>query len=203
MITLLTRVMAILEQQKIEVIEVNFEKCGYRILGIATTAEKIMEVVVEAALLVLPGGTHCDPQEVADLIRSLRRPDAAPTARADADAIWNEAIDACKRAAVTAWYGAPSNWGGGEPRGWHLSRPCTPHEAAMHDNGVNDAIKAILAIRRSDAAPARERPGLPSVGDLAGIIMAAWNEAPRGSRDVDDRPSMYAARAVLALLEGE
>ncbi len=41
-------------------------------------------------------------------------------------------------------FGPPSRWPvKGRPRGWHLERPCTPEEASMHDNGINDALMAL------------------------------------------------------------
>jgi hypothetical protein len=29
------------------------------------------------------------------------------------------------------------------PDGRHLEQPCTPHDASMHDNGINDALLAL------------------------------------------------------------
>lgn len=47
-------------------------------------------------------------------------------------------------------YGPPSTWPVKDrPEGWHLEEPCTPHDAAMHDNGINDALLAINEIARS------------------------------------------------------
>lgn len=46
-------------------------------------------------------------------------------------------------------YGPPSTWPvKGRPHGWHLERPCTPEEACMHDNGINDALMALNEISR-------------------------------------------------------
>ena len=59
-------------------------------------------------------------------------------------------IEECKKAIVNVRFGAPSNWGGDRPRGWHLDRPCTPEEASHHDNGCNDAFMAVSAL--ADAA---------------------------------------------------
>lgn len=42
-------------------------------------------------------------------------------------------------------FGPPSNWEiEGRPDGWHMDRPCTPEEASMHDNGINDALTALI-----------------------------------------------------------
>jgi hypothetical protein len=48
------------------------------------------------------------------------------------------------RAIFSRRYGPPSTWPvKGRPRGWHLERPCTPTDASMHDNGINDALMAL------------------------------------------------------------
>jgi hypothetical protein len=48
------------------------------------------------------------------------------------------------RAIASRRFGAPSTWHiNGRPDGWHLDRPCTPEEACMHDNGINDALMAL------------------------------------------------------------
>lgn len=44
-------------------------------------------------------------------------------------------------------FGPPSHWEvKGRPKGWHLQRDCAPHEASMHDNGINDALMVINEI---------------------------------------------------------
>jgi hypothetical protein len=63
----------------------------------------------------------------------------------DKDVIANT-IEACKRAIVGVRFGPPSHWEGASPKGWHLDRPCTPEEASMHDNGCNDAFKAVSEV---------------------------------------------------------
>lgn len=46
-------------------------------------------------------------------------------------------------------YGSPSTWSVKDrPEGWHLEEPCTPQDAAMHDNGINDALMALNEIAR-------------------------------------------------------
>lgn len=48
------------------------------------------------------------------------------------------------RAIAKKRFGPPSMWEvKGRPKGWHLDRECTPQDASMHDNGVNDALMAI------------------------------------------------------------
>lgn len=45
-------------------------------------------------------------------------------------------------------FGPPSHWEvKGHPKGWHLQRDCTPHEASMHDNGINDALMVLNEIK--------------------------------------------------------
>lgn len=47
-------------------------------------------------------------------------------------------------------FGPPSSWPtNGRPKGWHLERPCTPTDASMHDNGINDALMALSEMPRS------------------------------------------------------
>lgn len=47
-------------------------------------------------------------------------------------------------------FGPPSNWPvNGRPKGWHLEEPCTPTQAAMHDNGINDALMALNEFART------------------------------------------------------
>lgn len=42
----------------------------------------------------------------------------------------------------------PSHWQvKGHPKGWHMQRPCTPEEASMHDNGINDALMALNELK--------------------------------------------------------
>ncbi len=59
-----------------------------------------------------------------------------------------EAIrQAAKVAAMRARFGPPSMWQvPGRPAGWHMDRDCTPEEAAQHDNGCVDAMRAIAAL---------------------------------------------------------
>ena len=53
-----------------------------------------------------------------------------------------------KQAIVGAGFGSPSTWAiPGRPNGWHIDdRDCLPWDAAMHDNGCNDALKAVALI---------------------------------------------------------
>lgn len=45
-------------------------------------------------------------------------------------------------------FGPPSHWEVKDrPKGWHLVRPCTPTDASMHDNGINDALVAINELK--------------------------------------------------------
>ena len=60
-------------------------------------------------------------------------------------------FDAAVSACVGATYGPPSRWGADRPRGWHLPEPCSPHDAAMHDNGCMDALRRIRARKNADA----------------------------------------------------
>ena len=49
-------------------------------------------------------------------------------------------------------FGPPSSWSAdGRPIGWHLARPCTPTDAANHDNGINDALIALTEAVWRDA----------------------------------------------------
>lgn len=59
-----------------------------------------------------------------------------------------EIREECKRDAFNARFGPPSSWGGDRPEGWHLDRPCDPHEASMHDNGCVDAALALIRARK-------------------------------------------------------
>ncbi len=61
------------------------------------------------------------------------------------------AFDAAVSACVGATYGPPSRWGADRPRGWHLPEPCSPHDAAMHDNGCMDALRRIRLRQNEDA----------------------------------------------------
>jgi hypothetical protein len=51
-------------------------------------------------------------------------------------------LEAVPSAILGASYGAPSSWGGPNPPGWHLTDHCSPRDASMHDNGINDAFRA-------------------------------------------------------------
>lgn len=52
--------------------------------------------------------------------------------------------DRCFKAIMKLQFGPPSSWATpGRPMRWHLERDCTPTDAAMHDNGVREALKAI------------------------------------------------------------
>lgn len=74
-----------------------------------------------------------------------------------------------KRAILTAVYGSPSSRGGKNPPGWHLDRDCSPSDAAMHDNGCMDALKAVLALFDGQLLPTP-----PKVGEgIANRIIAA------------------------------
>jgi len=44
---------------------------------------------------------------------------------------------------------------------------------------------------------------MPSVEEVAREILHAWNSAPRGATDPDERPATLAARAVLTLFAKE
>lgn len=52
------------------------------------------------------------------------------------------AVEAIPAAILSASYGAPSSWRGQNPPGWHLADQCSPRDASMHDNGINDAFRA-------------------------------------------------------------
>ncbi len=56
------------------------------------------------------------------------------------------AYERAARAAMSARFGPPSSWGADRPNGWHEDGPCSPREAAMHDNGCVDAFRAIRAL---------------------------------------------------------
>lgn len=89
-----------------------------------------------------PAGLERDGKLMAALLRSGLIPIRSEIIQAERDA--------CVSAALSARYGAPSNWTSLNPPGWHLDRVCTPTDAIMHDNGTVDAAKAIRA--REDAA---------------------------------------------------
>jgi hypothetical protein len=46
------------------------------VLQEAKRADAIEAATIERILLLIPGGTHCDPQEIADSIRALAKPSA-------------------------------------------------------------------------------------------------------------------------------
>lgn len=82
---------------------------------------------------------------------------AAVTARYDAeatrDAARAAALEEARLHAMKARFGPPSTWARpGFPVGWHMASQCTPHDAAMHDNGCVDAAIAIRALAQ-EAAP--------------------------------------------------
>lgn len=67
------------------------------------------------------------------------------------EAAISAAFDAAVSACVGASYGPPSGWGDGRPRGWHLTEPCSPRDACMHDNGCMDAARRIRLRQNADA----------------------------------------------------
>jgi hypothetical protein len=80
--------------------------------------------------------------EMLDLLLSASAP-GGEIARAVDDAIGE-----CRAAVMRCYYGSPSTWGAKNPASWHLTeRNCTPTDAAMHDNGLNDALMAIGRVR--------------------------------------------------------
>ena len=58
-------------------------------------------------------------------------------------------FDIAAVAVLRASYGAPSTWGAANPPGWHLPDACSPRDASMHDNGVNDAFSAVREAQRT------------------------------------------------------
>jgi hypothetical protein len=63
----------------------------------------------------------------------------------------------CIQAISRKRFGPPSSWINPQrPVGWHMvDRECTPWDASMHDNGINDAHRAIREMEtcRVAAAP--------------------------------------------------
>ena len=65
-----------------------------------------------------------------------------------------EAIDsATVRRVNEARFGPPSSWAGDNPKGCHRADQCAPEDAANHDNGINDAVKAIRGYERPPPSP--------------------------------------------------
>ncbi len=76
-------------------------------------------------------------------------------------------------AAMRARFGPPSMWQvPGSPAGWHMDRDCTPEDAANHDNGCVDAMKAIASLP------------LPAPGALDRAREEAWREGMRDAMEI-------------------
>lgn len=82
-------------------------------------------------------------------------------------------FDRLMAAVAKACYGSPSLWGAENPRGWvrqdgsPLPGRCSPHDAAMHDNGVTDAMRLIREFQRSETPPSGFRAGAEWAAGIA------------------------------------
>lgn len=90
------------------------------------------------------------PVRFEDVLTSLPAPTQAAI-QARFEEIRAAAFDAAVSACIGASYGPPSGWGDDRPRGWHLTEPCSPRDACMHDNGCMDALRRIRARQNADA----------------------------------------------------
>ena len=57
-----------------------------------------------------------------------------------------EERERCIQVIMKLRYGTPSSWTDGAPPRWRFDRPCSPTEAAEHDNGIIEAYNAIRAL---------------------------------------------------------
>jgi hypothetical protein len=54
----------------------DLAECIALVKNLEAERDAIEAKTIERILLLIPGGTHCDPQEIADSIRALAKPSA-------------------------------------------------------------------------------------------------------------------------------